>query len=214
MANRFKEAFNALRGIQTRSSREVDLSASNNLFGSLGTQNLGSLGQYGFIPTNGEGGTLNLTDNIDAQWLGLSAKNMQYWAYNYCSPLAAVIDKLAEADTNGRIEFLNPDLTTKTNFSGNPRLSRISKLLKRPNPLQTWEEFNSQQVVLCKIFGYCPVFAVCPVGFDKSYSSSLWNLNPFFSNTLKLLTIVWDSLALNSRANGTNSGCLWIVVEF
>jgi Phage portal protein len=183
MSNRFIEAFNALRGkvnLETRSAQEVNEAGAHNLFGTLGTQNLGALGQYGFIPIDGQGATLNLTDNIDAQWLGLASKNMQYWAYNYCSPLAAVIDKLAEADTNGRIEFLNPDGTTKSNFSGNPRLKRISTLLKRPNPLQTWEEFNSQQVVLCKIFGYCPVFAVCPAGFDKSYSSSLWNLNPFY----------------------------------
>lgn len=160
----------------------VNLAAANNLFGSIATSPT-MTGNYGFIPIDGKGNTISLTgDGLDngAQWLTLSTKNMQWWAYNYCAPLAAVIDRLAEADTNGRICFIDENRVKIKNVNKNPRLSRIKKLLKNPNPLQTWEEFNSEQIVLCKIFGYCPVYAICPFGMDKSYSKALYNLNPFF----------------------------------
>lgn len=170
----------ALKLLTTRS--KVDLSAANNLFGSIAKNKIPFGTDKGFIPINSEGGTIELTGNVEPNWLGLETRAMQYWAYNYCSPLAAVIDRLAEADTNGRIELLNEDRTTKTNYKKVPALNRVMSLLKKPNPLQTWEEFNSQQVVLCKIFGYCPVFAITPEGFDKTYTKYLWNLNPFYCN--------------------------------
>src|SRR5688500_4930128 len=106
---------------------------------------------------------------------------MQYWAYNYCSPLAAVIDRLAEADTNGELQIVNADYTVRENYRKDPKVNRVMNLLSRPNPIQTWEEFNSEQVVICKIYGYCPVFAVIPAGMDRSHAVSLWNLNPYYA---------------------------------
>lgn len=168
-------------GLQTRVSDAVIVNGGSNLFGSIANSRLPIPTNMGFIPADREGNVIDLTGtNVNATWLGLSSRSMQYWAYIYCSPLAAVIDRLAEADTNGRIEVRDLDgKVKKTNKS--PRLNRITTLLKNPNPYQTWEEFNSQQVVICKIFGYCPVFALGPRGMDKSYTKSLWNLNPFFA---------------------------------
>lgn len=154
---------------------------NTNLFGSIAKSKIPFPTTVDFIPADGNSNIIDLGGQItEAQWLGLNSKNLQYWAYMYCAPLAAVIDRLAEADTNGRIELLNMDGTTKEHYAKVPHLNRVMKLLAKPNPLQTWEEFNSQQVVLCKIFGYCPVFAVCPTGLDKTYSKSLWNLNPYY----------------------------------
>lgn len=176
-----KYSASSSRSLSTRSSL-VSQSYSNNLFGTIARGNLLFGNARDFIPLNGEGDVLNLRNGYaSASWLGLASKNMQYWAYQYCAPLAGVIDRLAEADTNGKIEFQNEDGTTVKNPSKNPTLNRIRRLLKKPNPTQTWHEFNSQQIVLCKIFGYCPVFAITPVGMDKSYAKSLWNINPFFA---------------------------------
>lgn len=166
-------------------SSQVDLAGSESMFGSIGQG--GNLpGNFDFLPSDANGGTIDLTGNsinVNARWLGLDNKSMQFWAYNYCSPLSAVIDRLAEADANGIIEFRDEDGITlkKEKVNRNPKLLRIKRLLKKPNPWQTWEEYDSEQVVLCKIFGYCPVFAICPAGMDKSFSVALINLSPFYA---------------------------------
>lgn len=171
----------SLSGDPTKNYSDINLSGANNMFGSIATNILPLATGQSFIPIDGKGGTLDITGNaINAQWLGLQSKSMQYWAYIYCSPLAAVIDRLAESDTNGKIQLQDEDGKRIKNYRKNPVLKRVMDLLDSPNPLQTWEEFNSQQIVLCKIFGYCPVFALGPKGMDKSYTKSLWNLNPFF----------------------------------
>jgi hypothetical protein len=160
----------------------VNLTASNNLFGSIAGRQIGIGGGYDFVPADGIGNVIDLTGdsvNVNATWLGLSSKAMQFWAYNYCSPLAAVVDRLAEADANGIIEFVKEDGTTNTKWRKNQKLVRIMRRMKNPNPWQTWEEFDSEQVVMCKIFGYCPVWAIGPSGMDKSWTKALINLNPF-----------------------------------
>lgn len=164
----------------------VDLSASTNPFGTLGAGYLPISPAADFIPLDNQGGILDLLGNltdIAPRWIGLSTPQKQYWAYLYCSPLAAVIDKLAEADTNGILQFVNPDGTIRKTESINksPKLLRIKNLLSKPNPLQTWQEFNSEQIVLCKIFGYCPVWAIRPKGMDKSFTKYLWNLSPYYA---------------------------------
>lgn len=170
--------------VKVLSTRSSGWDGANNLFGTIGKMALPISATKQFIPMDGHGKVLDLTgnDNADPRWLGLDWKPNQFWAYNYCSPLAAVIDRLAEADTNGKIVVLDKDGAVRKNYTKTPNLNRVVNLLKNPNPLQTWEEFNSQQVVLCKIFGYCPVFALGPAGYgrDKSYTKYLWNLNPFY----------------------------------
>ena len=161
----------------------VNLAGRNNPFGTIAQSSTPLSTSMGFIPLGAEGQTLDLLNstNVGPNWLGLNTKSMQWWAYNYCSPLAAVIDRLAEANTNGRLQVIDTYTGIQVkNLNKIPSVSRVMKLLKRPNPLQTWQEFNSQQEVLLKIFGYCPVFAVGPSGMDKTYTKMLWNLNPFY----------------------------------
>lgn len=147
----------------------------DNLFGSIAANGVLGLfnGGRDFIPTDGSGGTLQLKGQ-NAQWLGLSNKTMQYWAYCFCSPLAAVIDRLADADLNGFLEVIKTDGSEDN--SKNESSKHAFSLLRKPNPMQTWEEFRGEQVILKKIFGYCPVFRV--VVFDKV--KYLFNLNPFY----------------------------------
>ncbi len=187
MRNPFKGLFKGRGesdpGLNLRTS--IDFNSAQNLFGTLGRAGMIVPSPAGFIPTDDKGNIIDLNgDGLDgeAKWLGLDNKFQQFRAYNFCAPLAAVIDRLAAADTNGRVEFVNEsDGTTVKNINKNPKLLRVKRLLKKPNPMQTWEEFNSEQIVLCKIFGYCPVFAVGPVGMDKSFTTALFNLNPFIT---------------------------------
>lgn len=173
---------NFLRNKKLEKRASVNEAGANNLFGTMGTRSFPVAVTKDFIPNGVNGETLDLTGgDVGAKWIGLETRAMQFWAYNYCAPLAAVIDRLAEAHSNGRVEFIDEDTSvTVKKWNKNPKLVRVRKLLKNPNPFQTWEEFDSQQQVYSKLFGYCPVFAVCPVGMDKSYTRAMFNLNPFF----------------------------------
>lgn len=159
----------------------VDMTGANSIFGTLGRGAWPILSRMGFIPEDNAGNTISLTgegDSGTAKWIGLDTPIMQFWAYVYCSPLAGVIDRLAEADTNGKIKFINEETGVPLkNVNKIPKLLRIKRLLKRPNPWQTWEQFDAEQVVLCKIFGCCPVWAIGPGLEDKSYTSAFVNLN-------------------------------------
>lgn len=178
------ESYKGEMGLSIRSALGAapDLRAANNIFGSLGAGRFPFQTSMDFIPVNGNGMVIDVKGtNVDAQWLGLEHPTMQYWAYNYCSPLAAVIDRLAEADTNGELQYVNKDYTLNTTWKKNPSQKRVMELLLNPNPFQTWEEFNSEQVVICKIFGYCPVFCMAPAGMDKTYTKRMFNLNPYYA---------------------------------
>lgn len=167
-----------LFGYEIKREEKMQKRASDPMFGSIANNNPLFPSSVDFIPVDNNGETINLTGDINPQWLGLSTHERQYWAYRYCSPLASVIDRLAEADTNGILEFLNEDGSTVKNVSKIPLLSRIKKLMLRPNPTQTWHEFNAEQDVVCRIHGYCPVLPIIPVGQDASYATMLWNLDP------------------------------------
>lgn len=164
--------------------RDVDLSGSNNLFGTLGQGAFPILTRMGFIPNGTNGEVINIADggdNNSPRWIGLDSKQMQFWAYVYCSPLAAVIDRLAECDSNGVIKFVDEDNAVPIkNVNKIPKLKRIKDLLKNPNPWQTQEEFEAEQVEICKVFGYCPVFAIGGLE-DRSYTKALVNINPIYA---------------------------------
>lgn len=151
------------------------------MFGTLGSSALPILSNISFIPQDGFSNTISLTgENYDNKsWIGLSSKSMQFWAYAFCTPLAAVIDRLTEAEINGEIKFI--DKYTKVPISEKSigqKLRRIKRLFEKPNPWQTWTEFDAEQTVYCKIFGYCPVLAINPGFEDKSYTKAFVNICP------------------------------------
>ncbi len=163
------------------------MAGANNIFGTLGTGAYPILTRMNFIPNGsdsvGASNVINLTgegdNNVKAQWIGLDTKIMQFWAYIYCTPMAAIIDRLAECDTNGILRFVDAETGNPVkNANKVPKLARLKKLFNKPNPWQTWEEFDAEQVITCKVFGYCPVFAIGPGFEDKSYTTALVNISP------------------------------------
>lgn len=159
---------------------EADMSGTKSLFGTIGGTIIPGLSRnQSFIPTDSEGGTITISDaGSNPRFLGLDTPHMQFLAYNFCSPLAAVIDRIAEADANAIIKFVKDDGSEADDFRGNGSIKRIKKLFSRPNPLQTFEEFDSEQTVYSVLYGYCPVLALSPFGMDKSFTRSMWNLSP------------------------------------
>lgn len=181
--NRLQKAWNELikRAEPGDNVSQVSLLGQQSMFGSIANNRWPISTLKGFLPMDNQGGIMRLNGrDVEPCWLGLDTVLMQSWAYDYCSPLAAVIDRIAEADSNGVVDFVDDDGATIKNVSKVPSKLRVKKLLLKPNPLQTWDEFNSEQVVLCKKHGYCPVFAICPRGMDKTYTKYLININPLW----------------------------------
>lgn len=124
-----------------------------------------------FIPLNGLGDTVFYDLLNERQFLA---------AYNFCSPLKAIIGKRAKAFNNGKIELIKD---TNGNYAKGQYPDEIKKLLNKPNALQSGKQFFSQQNTYIDIFGYCPVLKVKPVGFDEP--SSLWNIPPYLIDELR-----------------------------
>jgi hypothetical protein len=154
----------------------------SNLFGTIAQGGILNQvpGNIGFIPIDGNNTTLQIKGS-NAEWLGLENRITQKYAYEFCYPLASVVDRMAEADINGNIEILRSSGKGKEDFATSPYASRMNTLFEQPNPSQSWDEFRGQQVVYKKVFGFCPVLVVVPVGFeyDPSEASMLLNLPPW-----------------------------------
>lgn len=169
----------------------------NNLFGTIARGgNLGLFGGMDFAP-NGKGGVVHLTGKggNGASWLGLKNPLQQKYAYEFCFPVAAVCDKLAELDINGTVQIKRIGGKGKDQPATNEWSGKMRKLLEQPNPLQTWEEFRGQQVVYKKIFGFCPVFPVIPAGYEHlpEEASAIINIPPWLFEPVGTNKLLYQS---------------------
>ena len=176
----------------------------SNLFGSI-VRGLGyePKAEIDFIPKDAQGNVVYINGG-EASWMSLDTKQMQLWAYKYCSPLSAIIDRQASADTNGILEALTVD--GKDDYSVSRKAKALIRLLNNPNSFQTGEEWRGQQVVYKRIFGYCPVYCFWGVGMEKIDASYLYNLNPLYCEP------VYDDTF--TFANGRNPIKEWKITIF
>ena len=93
-------------------------------------------------------------------------------AYARCSSLRAIINKNAQALTNGEWQVMDDKKNTLDKYKG------IKKLLRQPNPLQSWSEFVALIDVVRQVYGEVFVHAVVPEGFGVQDASALWVINP------------------------------------
>lgn len=148
----------------------------NHLFGTIASQANSLLNSsIGFVPVNNTGGTINIKAN--PEWMGLRSREQQKLAYELCFPLASVVDRLAQYDLNGKIEILKLKGKGKDDYAKGAWADNMNKLFAQPNPLQSWEQFRGQQNVYKRIFGFCPILPIVPVGLN--YAVSMVNLPPW-----------------------------------
>ena len=88
-------------------------------------------------------------------------------AYKKCSPVATIINRLAESMANGKLWILDKD-----NNDVSEKYANIFNLLLNPNPFQTWTEFIKEIDIYRKIYGITYVYAIVPVGFNPHCSIS------------------------------------------
>lgn len=99
-------------------------------------------------------------------------------AYKQCPPLTSVINRKAQAYINGKTWIMN----TQGKEATSPDAKKLKKLFARPNPIQSWKQFEAQQQIYIQLFGFSIVFPIIPAGFEKYgpiEASSMWNIPPF-----------------------------------
>ena len=160
---------------------------TSNLFGSIAGGAIIPNSKGDFVPTGINGEVADLKE-MKAQWLGLSNPVMQKYAYEFCYPVASVVDRLAEMDLNGELEILKAKGKGKDDYAKNDWAVKMNKLLAQPNPLQTWDQFRGQQNLYKRIFGYCISLPLVPEGFQPWDAVSIINLPPWLTtvNTGKI----------------------------
>lgn len=95
--------------------------------------------------------------------------------YNLCSSLRSIVNRNAMALANGKwwvVDKKDNDVLNK--YQG------LKKLLRNPNPLQTWSEFMALAYVMWQIHGEVFIHAVRPEGMDIQDTTALWVVNPRF----------------------------------
>lgn len=97
-------------------------------------------------------------------------------AYESCPPVNAIINRKAQAYINGKTWVLN----TRGKEATSVEAKKLQTLFKRPNPLQSWKQFEAQGYIYQQLFGYTIILPVKPVGFkDNIDAKALWNIPPF-----------------------------------
>ncbi len=95
-------------------------------------------------------------------------------AYTQCPPLASILNAKAQAMANGKTWVLS-------NSDGKESQSReakiIRELIRRPNPIQSWKQFESQLSIFMDLFGFAIILPIKPAGFDRMLdTTSMWNI--------------------------------------
>lgn len=103
-------------------------------------------------------------------------------AYFDCPPLMAIINRKAQAYINGKTWIMNTQGKAKGKESSSEMANKIRKLMARPNPLQSWKQFEAQQHIYMQVYGYNILLPIVPAGYEKYgaiEATSMWNIPPY-----------------------------------
>jgi hypothetical protein len=100
-------------------------------------------------------------------------------AYEACPPVYSIINKQAYAFTNGRTYITNLKGKGKDKDATSAYATKLRALLNRPNALQNGKQFEAQLAVYLRLFGYCVILPIKPVGFKNEDASALWIIPPY-----------------------------------
>jgi hypothetical protein len=108
-----------------------------------------------------------------------SGHNSAVRAYEICPPVNAIINRKAQAYINGKTWVLNLDGKQAGKVATTVEAKKLQALFEKPNPLQSWKQFEAQGYIYQQLFGYTIVLPIKPVGFkDNIDATALWNIPP------------------------------------
>jgi len=126
-------------------------------------------GEDWFYPFGGNAGTYHFCEDSLASYAR---------AYFACPPLSALINRKAQAFTNGETYIINTEGVNKDRESQSEVAKKIRALMNNPNPLQTREEFENQIYIYSQLFGFAVVLFIKPVGFPNYDAEKMWVIPP------------------------------------
>jgi hypothetical protein len=85
---------------------------------------------------------------------------------------------MAEYDLNGVVEILRAKGKGANDYATGTWAQDMNDMFSQPNDMQGWENFRGQQLVYKRVFGYCPILPMSPVGMEWTYSKMI-NLPPW-----------------------------------
>ncbi len=117
-------------------------------------------------------------------------------AYERCAPLTAIINRKAQMHINGKTWVLN----SRNKEATSAEAKKIRDLFERPNPLQSWKQFEAQQKIYIQLFGFCIVLPIIPSGFAKYgaiEAKSMWNIPPYMVDIEETMNLFYSNKTLN-----------------
>lgn len=145
-------------------------SAIKSLFGSSLTINAGSYS--GGVEMNGSDVFYPLNGNT-VHFSGINCIDYAK-AYFECPSLSAIINRKAQAYTNGKTWILNTSGKGKGQEATGAIAIKLKNLMAQPNNLQTWKQFEAQKYIYTQLFGFCVALIQKPVGFPNVDATALW----------------------------------------
>jgi hypothetical protein len=123
--------------------------------------------------------------------------NSSLVAYQQCPVVSSIINRMAQCAVNGK-RFI---MDANGKESQSVQAKAIKKLLNRPNRMQTGKQFKAQGNVYKRIYGYCPVLVIKPVGFEADYTRwKLWNIPPWMIQVEDSSDLYYEQTARNFKA--------------
>ena len=94
-------------------------------------------------------------------------------AYNKCSPVATIANRLASSMANGAWWIVDESNNDVSKVHKN-----VADLLKNPNPMQSTIELVKQIDVYRNLYGVAYVYAFTPSGYNVGGAATIWPINP------------------------------------
>jgi hypothetical protein len=134
----------------------------------------------------GGGGMYFFTDDGKAVHFNYENLNSSLKGYLACPPVTAIINRKAQAYINGKTYVINTQGKAKGKEAEGAIATQVKRLLTRPNPLQSWRQFEAQNYIYQQISGYCIVLPVGKaIGFPNYEAKRLWNVPPFMVEVIE-----------------------------
>lgn len=129
------------------------------------------VGEYDSANFRGSGSFWYNGANGDEFHFQLTGADSSLKAYNRCAPLHSVVNRCASAYVNGKTWVLN----SRGKEATTEEAKKLRRLLARPNPLQSWKQFEAQAYIYKKLYGHYLILPIIPVGYIGNINATkLW----------------------------------------
>lgn len=95
-------------------------------------------------------------------------------AYSKCPPIAAILNRKAQAYINGKTWILNKSGKAKGKESTSEAATKIRRLILQPNRIQSGKQFEAQRYMYQQLYGYAIIFLDKPFGFPTMDAKAMW----------------------------------------